>query len=131
MATISHRRSTISQILNEDGIWVQDHSWKEALLWSTFKNRLGFSAQVTMLFNLDTLVTPRDNLEALGALVYREEIDSVVKRLPSDKAPGLDGFNGLFIKKCWNIKRVIFISFVKISSRETQALRASTTPLLC
>jgi hypothetical protein len=84
-----------------------------------------------MLFNLDTLVTPRDNLEALGALVYREEIDSVVKRLPSDKAPGLDGFNGLFIKKCWNIKRVIFISFVKISSRETQALRASTTPLLC
>jgi hypothetical protein len=103
MATISHRQNTISQILNEDGIWVQDHSGKEDLLWSAFKNRLGFSTQVTMLFNLDTLVTPRDNLEPLGAPIYKEEIDSVVKRLPSDKAPGPDGFNGLFIKKCWNI----------------------------
>jgi hypothetical protein len=43
------------------------------------------------------------NLEALGAPIHREEIDTIVKRLPSDKAPGPDGFNGLFIKKCWNI----------------------------
>jgi hypothetical protein len=42
-------------------------------------------------------------LEALGAPIHREEIDTIVKRLPSDKAPGPDGFNGLFIKKCWNI----------------------------
>jgi hypothetical protein len=59
--------------------------------------------QVTIRFNLDSLITPRDNLGALGAPIYREEIDTIVKRLPSDKAPGLDGFNGLFIKKCWNI----------------------------
>jgi hypothetical protein len=103
MATISHRQNTISQILNEDGIWVQNDSGKEALHWCAFKNRLGFSTQVTMIFNLDTLVTPRDNLEALGPPSYREEIDTVVKRLPSYKAPGPDGFNGLFIKKCWNI----------------------------
>jgi hypothetical protein len=103
MATNSHRKNTISQILNEDGIWVQDHSGKEALLWSAFRNRLGISTQVTMLFNLDSLITPRDDMESLGAPIFREEIDTVVKRLPSDKAPGPDGFNGLFIKKCWNI----------------------------
>ena len=27
----------------------------------------------------------------------------MVKHMPSDKAPGLDGFNGMFMKKCWNI----------------------------
>jgi hypothetical protein len=52
-----------------------------------------------MLFNLNSLITPRDNLESLGAPIYREEIDTMVKRIPSDKAPGPDGFNGLFIKK--------------------------------
>jgi hypothetical protein len=130
MATISHRQNTISQILNEDGIWVQDHSGKEALLWSTFKNRLGVSTGVTMLFNLDILVTPRDNLDTLGGPIYREQIDSLVKRLPSDKAPGPDGFNGLFIKKCWDIIKNDFYSSVRTSLRETQAWRALTIPLL-
>jgi hypothetical protein len=31
------------------------------------------------------------------------EIENVIKIMPFDKAPGLDGFNGLFIKKCWPI----------------------------
>ena len=33
----------------------------------------------------------------------KEEIDLIVKHLPSDKAPGPDDFNGLFLKKCWDI----------------------------
>lgn len=32
-----------------------------------------------------------------------QEIDSVVRALPSDKAPGPDGFNTDFVKKCWPI----------------------------
>ena len=39
------------------------------------------------------------------------EIDLIVKRMPTDKAPGLDGFNGLFMKKCWHIIRSDFYSF--------------------
>ena len=35
--------------------------------------------------------------------ICREEIDRVVKLIPPDKAPGPDGFNGLFLKKCWPI----------------------------
>ena len=33
----------------------------------------------------------------------QEEIDDVVKNLPTDKSPGLDGFNNEFIKACWDI----------------------------
>jgi hypothetical protein len=31
------------------------------------------------------------------------EIDHLIKIMPADKAPGPDGFNGVFIKKCWLI----------------------------
>nr|AAX96619.1 retrotransposon protein, putative, LINE sub-class [Oryza sativa Japonica Group]ABA92975.1 retrotransposon protein, putative, LINE subclass [Oryza sativa Japonica Group] len=31
------------------------------------------------------------------------EIDSLVSVIPTDKAPGTDGFNGFFMKKCWHI----------------------------
>jgi hypothetical protein len=33
------------------------------------------------------------------------EIDATVKEFPSDHAPGPNGFNGFFIKKCWSIIR--------------------------
>jgi hypothetical protein len=30
-----------------------------------------------------------------------EEVEAIIRELPPDKAPRPDGFNGLFIKKCW------------------------------
>jgi len=33
----------------------------------------------------------------------KQEIDQVVKSLPSDKAPGPDGFNSDFVKRCWPV----------------------------
>ena len=32
-----------------------------------------------------------------------DEIDNIIKSLPSDKSPGPDGFNTDFVKKCWPI----------------------------
>jgi hypothetical protein len=42
-------------------------------------------------------------LEDLAVPFTTEEMDKVVKVMPVDKAPGPDGFNGLFMKKCWHI----------------------------
>jgi hypothetical protein len=111
MATISHRKNTITQLLNEDGAWVLDHVGKEGILWTTFKNRLGISKEINMLFNLDHLIQPRDDLEALSAPILKEKIGRVIKRMPTDKAPGPDGFNGLFMKKCWHIVKNDFYKF--------------------
>jgi hypothetical protein len=35
-------------------------------------------------------------------------MDLVIKEMPPDKAPGPDGFNGLFLKKCWPIVKEEF-----------------------
>jgi hypothetical protein len=55
-----------------------------------------------MHFNLQELIQQHD-LQQLESPFTKEDIDRVVKRLPVDKAPGPDGFNGLFLKKCWHI----------------------------
>jgi hypothetical protein len=30
-------------------------------------------------------------------------MDEVIKEMPPDRALGPDGFNGLFVKRCWSI----------------------------
>ena len=37
-----------------------------------------------------------------------EDIDSVIKQMAADKAPGPDGFNGVFLKSCWEIVKKDF-----------------------
>jgi len=61
---------------------------------------MGISNEITMHFDLHDLITPRDNLQSLVEPFETEEINNIVKKMPIDKAPGPDGFNGLFLKKC-------------------------------
>jgi hypothetical protein len=35
-------------------------------------------------------------------------MDDAVKKMPTDKSPGPDGFNGMFMKRCWHIIREDF-----------------------
>ena len=50
-----------------------------------------------MFFNLEELIQPKD-LSELEAPFSMDEIDQVIKDIPSERAPGPDGFNGSFLK---------------------------------
>ena len=76
---------------------------KEAVLFQTYKERLGRSSQTDMRFDLRRIIKKVDGLHALSSPFTRNDIDQVVKELPSDRAPGPDGFSGSFIKSCWHI----------------------------
>ena len=110
MATISYRRNSIAQIMNDQGIWIHDHEGKAGLLWNSFRNRMGTTSSPTMLFDLSSLVTPVNDLDSLAAPILQEEVDLVVKRMLADKALGPDGFNGRFLKKCWQFIKGDFYS---------------------
>ena len=56
-----------------------------------------------MGFDLASLIAPVEGLDVLTEPFGKEEMDEVVKHMPVDKAPGPDGFNGLFFKRCWHI----------------------------
>jgi hypothetical protein len=108
-ATERYRINTITSLTAEDGRFITEHNEKAALLLEDFKKRMGCSSNPTMLYNLDQLVQARDDLDSLSRPFSMLEIDEIIKHMPSDKAPGPDGFNELFLKKCWEfIKEDIY-----------------------
>jgi hypothetical protein len=70
---------------------------------------LGISTSGIAQTNLSHIVTAVDNLTSLSDIFTLEEIEGVIKHLKVDKAHGPDGFNGLFVKKCWPIIKSDFI----------------------
>jgi hypothetical protein len=66
-------------------------------------NRMGTSEFSGIYFNLNELIQPVMDLECLITPISHEEIDGIVKNLPSGKSLGPDGFNSDFLKKCWPI----------------------------
>lgn len=108
MATISYRRNSIRQLTNEDGAVITDHAGKADLIWSSFRGRMGVTTNPTMVFDLFEIVTPHEDLSSLVVPFSKPEIDRIVRRMPRDKALGPNGFNGHFIKKCWQLIRMDF-----------------------
>lgn len=53
--------------------------------------------------NLHAILEPGEELSALGAPISEEEVWTVIKNMPQDKAPGPDGFTGRFYRACWQI----------------------------
>jgi hypothetical protein len=64
-----------------------------------------------MLFPLSQIVQIHD-LSHLDDPFTMEEIEAVVKEMPTNSALGPDGFNGLFMKKCWPTIKEDFIKLV-------------------
>ena len=102
-ATERYRLNAITSMKDEDGRAVVEHFEKAALLWNTYKNRMGVTENPQMLFNLEDLVNRHNDLDELVQPFSRKEIDNVINKMANDKAPGPDGFNGMFLKKCWHI----------------------------
>ena len=113
MATERFRRNTISSIKNAEGNVVSDHQQLAGMFWSDFNQRMGKAKGIHMGFDLDTLIARVDGLEDLSQPFSDSEVESVIKNMPPDRAPGPDGFSGLFLKKCWPILKEDFMQLVK------------------
>lgn len=103
MATARYRRNSIATLTQTDGTVVAYHAGKEKILFDTYKERLGKASTPQMKFALADIIKKVDGLEELTTPFTREEINGIIKDMPADRAPGPDGFNGLFLKKCWHI----------------------------
>jgi hypothetical protein len=62
--------------------------------------------------NIGAFHWPNSDLLELDQFLFEEEIWNTVKSLPSDKAPGPDGFTGRFYKVAWLVIKVDFMAIV-------------------
>ena len=75
---------------------MSDHAGKAKELFETYRERLGRNASYEMKFDLARIIKKVEGLDVPTKPFTHEEIDRVVKEMPSDRAPGPDGFNGCF-----------------------------------
>jgi len=123
-ATIRHRQNTISSLQDSNGSIQQTHEEKTALLWNSFKERLGISEISQMLFNLRDLLLHVDGLESLEAPFTKEEIDDIVAKLPNNKS---DGFTNEFIKGCWPLLAEDFYWLCNAFNESNVCLRSTNS----
>jgi hypothetical protein len=102
IATIAHKRNFIVSLINQEGDTITDHDQKASLLWTAYKERLGVSEFRGISYDLGELLSEH-SLKNIGDDFGQDEIDLIIKSLPNNHVPSPNGFNGLFIKKCWNI----------------------------
>jgi hypothetical protein len=76
-----------------------------------------------MQFDLERILQKGEDLDELTKPFEKKEMDEVIKEMPVDRAPGPDGFNGLFLKKCWHIVKEDFYKLAADFHNESLQLR--------
>jgi hypothetical protein len=106
-----------------DGNEVTDHDSMAGLFWREYKERMGRSESISMQFDLERILHRVDGLQELTRPFEEAEMDEIIKHMPADRAPGPDGFNGLFLKKCWPIVKHDFYKLAADFYDETIQLK--------
>jgi len=129
MATIAHKRNFIFSLTKPDGTVVIEHGQKANLLWESYKQRLGIYEFSNIHYDLSTLLTEH-NLDHLDMEFSQTEIEAVIKSLPNNYTPGPDGFNGLFIKKSWDIIKGDFLKFLRDFYHQNTNLKSVNSSII-
>ena len=79
------------------------HEEEEQTIFNFYKSLLGDSSDREVTVNIAELNVPSFDLTDLDSPFSEEEVWKTICSLPSNKAPGPDGFTGKFYKVCWPI----------------------------
>jgi mannosylglycoprotein endo-beta-mannosidase len=98
---------------------ITDQNRKEEAFFEACNGLLGQIQNRDAELDLEELGLPSytENLASLAAIFTEddEEVCDVIKELPSDRAPGTDGFVGAFYQRAWpTIKQEIMAGVLKL-----------------
>jgi hypothetical protein len=82
---------------------VTSHEQKQEVLHEYYSKLLGMAQQRHFTLNLEGCHRNDVDLGDLDLPITDEEVRSTISSLPSDRAPGPDGYTGRFYKTCWHI----------------------------
>ena len=89
-------------LLDEERV-ITSHEQKQEVLHNFYSNLLGYAPQRRFTLRLEECHRAPIDLSALELPFSEEEVWDAIASLPSDKAPGPDGYTGKFYKTCWPI----------------------------
>uniref|UniRef100_A0A452ZJR7 Reverse transcriptase domain-containing protein n=1 Tax=Aegilops tauschii subsp. strangulata TaxID=200361 RepID=A0A452ZJR7_AEGTS len=87
----------------EGSFTTSEHEAKENIIHDHFSHVMKKERRSTKEFNWEEINVESHDLHELATPFSEEEVLEAINDMPSDKAPGPDGFTGLFFKKFWNI----------------------------
>ncbi|KAL3678136.1 hypothetical protein R1sor_021092 [Riccia sorocarpa] len=94
------QRESGEMITSERGIIGEIEQFYSELYLKDDRVERNIAARDNLLAYVNTTVSPQQNDELIGE-PSMEELEEVVKRLPSEKAPGLDGATAEILVRCW------------------------------
>lgn len=95
------RKNFIAKLVGDQ--LLTSHEQMEDVVWEFYSTLLGTAHHRTTTLNLRAFYQPPHDLTELDSPISEQEVWKIVKELPSNKAPGPDGFSGRFYKNCWQI----------------------------
>lgn len=99
-----HRgRKNRIQSLWVDGAEIVSEQQLAQCLYEHYNTLLGTPFTRTRRLDLSLIGLPSIDLSGLENVFSEDEVRQVIMNLPNDKAPGPDGFTGLFYKLTWDI----------------------------
>jgi hypothetical protein len=93
------RKNFIARLVAEGGVCTS-HEEKAKVVDEFYGSLLGTRQDREHSIDLQALGIPTHNLTILDSPFSEKEVWETIKQLPSDKAPGPDGFMGRFYKAC-------------------------------
>ena len=99
----SRSRKNYIHCLQTDDDIAFSHDDKEKIITEHFLKHLGTTTVRPATFHWEALGYQPHDLSSLEAPFSQDEIKDTIQSMPGDKAPGPDGFTGLFFKECWEI----------------------------
>jgi exonuclease III len=103
------KKNFIATLKVADRILVEQEE-KQEVVWDFYNNLLGTAVQRNCSLNLAAFHIPTRNLEQLERDVTEAEVWATINSIPSDKAPGPDGYTGRFYKHAWPIIKGDFMA---------------------
>jgi hypothetical protein len=99
----ARRRKNQIHHIKHNGGWGTEHNQKEEIIHEHFSSVMGRGPSRRRDLNWESLNLGNVALDGIDDPFSEEEVHMVISQMPSDKAPGPDGFIGAFFKKCWGI----------------------------
>ena len=134
MIARGRKRKNFIPVLTIDGHTIAEHSDMELALHVHFVGVFGSVQIDTISPNFMSLGVNQIDLSELDAPIGEVEVCAAIKELPSDRAPGPDGFTGTFYKTTWPVIRLEVMAAVRAfeqgNSRHLNLLNNAVIALL-